>query len=172
MSRRFGPHFVYYERYLPMGFKDSSHMKAFSAIPALLVQVGIVLGLAASRLPGIGKWIANSFSPVGTGMSDADCQNGFVEVYAEVESPPDNAGKVDKANCFLKFKGDACNWVTAQCVCEAALCLLLDRDSLPPKSVDGFGSPAEILGGSLLKRLMRSKVRQVQCTTNARKATD
>ena len=104
--------------------------------------------------------------------------------------------KVSKANCFLRFKGDPGNWITAQCVCEAALCLLLKEDEnktssdatsssarsgsggfgkrncLPPNSDDGFGSPAEILGDALLHRLVNNKIRPVQCTTNVRMETD
>mmetsp|Transcript_789 Transcript_789/g.1045 ORF Transcript_789/g.1045 Transcript_789/m.1045 type:complete len:472 (-) Transcript_789:202-1617(-) len=172
LTQKYGPNFVYYERFLPVGFKYSTHLKAFSVIPVLITQLAILIGITILKLPVIGIWLAHQLFPMGTGPKDEECQNGFVEVYAEVEGLPDKDGKVDKANCFLKFKGDPGNWVTAQCVSEAALCLLHDRDSLPTNSLDGFGSPAELLGNCLLDRLRKSKVRPVHCRTNVRKATD
>lgn len=169
--------FVYLERFLPVGFPDSLRFKALSVIPVLIVQVATLIFLLVLSLPVIGPWAVNTFFPLGSGMSDESCQAGFAHVYAEVESSiPDGKGgqrtKVNKANCFLKFEGDPANWVTAQCVSEAALCLLLDRAKLPPKSEDGFGSPAEILGQPLLQRLTTSKIRPVQYTVNVRIATD
>jgi len=172
IARKYGPNFVYYERYLPVGFRYSTVLKGFSIIPAVLTQIGMMIGAAALKFPILGALIAHLLFPVGSGMSDQDCQKGFAEVYAEVEGPPNVLGKVDKANCYIKFKGDPGNWVTAQCVTEAALCLLLDKTSLPARSEDGFGTPAEILGGSLLKRLKESKVRPVEVTTDVRKAAD
>ena len=172
LSRRYGPNFVYYERYLPVGFRYSAHLKLFSFIPALFVQAGMLLGIAALKMPLIGQILSKVFFPVGTGPNDDACQSGEAEIYAEVETAADSNGKVNKSNCFLRFSGDPTNWVTAQCVCESALCLILEKKSLPPKSDDGFGTAAEILGGSLLKRLKNSKVRPVYCSTNVRKATD
>uniref|UniRef100_A0A7S2YFX2 Saccharopine dehydrogenase NADP binding domain-containing protein n=1 Tax=Entomoneis paludosa TaxID=265537 RepID=A0A7S2YFX2_9STRA len=172
IAKKYGPNFVYYERFLPVGFKYSAHLKGFSVIPAVVVQLGIMLGMFVLKLPIIGSWLTHTFFPIGSGMSDEGCQAGHAEVYAEVESAPDSNGKIDKANCLLKFKGDPGNWTTAQCVSESALCLLLDRRSLPTKSDDGFGTPAEILGGSLLKRLKDSRVRKVECATDVRMAAD
>ena len=172
LTQKYGPNFVYYERFLPVGFKYSAHLKAFTVIPAIFVQLMILVTLGIMKIPVVGNWLTHILFPVGTGMTDDACQLGFSEVYAEVQGPPDQDGKVDKANCFLEFKGDPGNWTTAQCVTEAALSLLLDKESLPPRSVDGFGSPAELLGDVLLKRLTGSKVRPVQCTTNVRKAAD
>jgi len=57
----------------------------------------------------------------------------------------------------------------AQCVSEAALTLLLDRKDLPPRSADGFGTPAELLGKPLLSRLQNTSVRPVDVETNVRK---
>ncbi|KAL7578113.1 hypothetical protein ACA910_012562 [Epithemia clementina (nom. ined.)] len=170
--------FVYYERYIPVGFPLALQLKAFSMIAVLFTQFGFYLFMFVVKLPIIGPWVVNTLYPIGSGISDESCQSGFSEIYAEVQTsiPMSDGGihkkKVSKANCFLKFKGDPGNWITAQCVSEAALCLLLDKDKLPPKSDDGFGSPVEILGGTLLQRLTKTKVRPVQCTTNVRIATD
>ena len=170
--------FVYYERFLPVGFAGSIQLKALSIIAVVMSQMALILGFFILRLPLLGSWLAHTIFPLGSGMSDESCQNGFVEMYTEVESSTDSScggrptNKVNKANCFLKFKGDPGNWVTAQCVSEAALCLLLDQESLPPKSEDGFGSPTEILGGTLVKRLTNTKIRPVECTTHVRLDTD
>ena len=67
-----------------------------------------------------------------------------------------------KASCSMTFTGDATCWITAQCVCEAALCLLLDDKRLPPKSTDGFGTPAQLLGGCLWTRLTTNPIRPVR----------
>ena len=78
-----------------------------------------------------------------------------------------------KANCLLQFDGDPGNWTMAQCVSEAALALVLDRKDLPPRGNstkhDGFGTPAELLGSALLKRLTNTKIRPAQCVTHVRK---
>ena len=169
--------FVYNERHLPVGFRGSIHLKAFSVIAVILTELVLLLCVLIIKLPFLGPMVCHAIFPVGSGMSDEACQDGYVEIYAEVQSKPVAIAaaamdKVNKGNSFLKFKGDPANWVTSQCVSEAALCLLLDREQLPPRSVDGFGSPVEILGGTLLKRLTESKVRPVEYSTNVRIATE
>jgi hypothetical protein len=47
--------------------------------------------------------------------------------------------------------------------------LLHDRSDLPPKSDDGFGTPAELIGKVLLTRLMENKVRKVDIYTKVQK---
>jgi short subunit dehydrogenase-like uncharacterized protein len=59
--------------------------------------------------------------------------------------------------------------VTAQCVGEAALSLVHNRSELPARSEDGFGTPAELLGPVLLKRLQESKVRAVKVVKTERR---
>ena len=86
----------------------------------------------------------------------------------QVPSKASNGGVVlpqrpsTKASCSMTFTGDATCWITAQCVCEAALCLLLDDKRLPPKSTDGFGTPAQLLGGCLWTRLTTNPIRPVR----------
>lgn len=184
IALNYGPKFVYYERYVPVGFKGSLLWKALSILSVVRFQICAFLGMTLLKLPLIGSWVAHGFFPVAPhGKPDAHGQHEVVEVYAEVQSKSTGAGdgalfggrKVNKANCFLKFQGDSGNLVTAQCVCEAALCLLFDKDSLPPTTKssnrDGFGSPAEILGETLVKRLITNQIRPVQCITNVRMAT-
>jgi short subunit dehydrogenase-like uncharacterized protein len=97
---------------------------------------------------------------------------GFAEVYAEVvanAASPTSKGNVDRAACRISFQGDPGNLVTAQCICESALALLYDRQELPERSEDGFGTPAEIIGTVLLQRLRQTRVRVVQVETKAQK---
>jgi short subunit dehydrogenase-like uncharacterized protein len=63
---------------------------------------------------------------------------------------------------------DPGNYVTAQCVCEAALALVFNKGELPPRSEDGFGTPAELLGFALIRRLKESPVRPVILETLVR----
>jgi short subunit dehydrogenase-like uncharacterized protein len=63
---------------------------------------------------------------------------------------------------------DPGNYVTAQCVCEAALALVFNKGELPPRSEDGFGTPAELLGFALIRRLKESPVRPVILETHVR----
>lgn len=63
---------------------------------------------------------------------------------------------------------DPANYATAQCVCEAALALVFNRTELPPRSEDGFGTPAELLGFALIRRLKESPVRPVVLETHVR----
>lgn len=169
----YGPNFTYKERFLPLGFRGTTQLQTFSFIPAVLTYLGILLGVFILRLPFIGPLALRLMGGAGSGPSDSMCAGGKAEVYAEVRGPVHaGTGKVDKANCFLKFKGDPGNMVTAQCVSEAALTLLLEEEEdLPKRSKDGFGTPAELLGAALLRRLRTSPVRPVQVVTHVRKKT-
>lgn len=73
---------------------------------------------------------------------------------------------------FLTFYdvsvSDPGNYATAQCVSESALALVFNEGDLPSRSDDGFGTPAELLGDVLLKRLMSTPVRPVVVETLAR----
>jgi short subunit dehydrogenase-like uncharacterized protein len=170
IALNYGPNFVYKERFLPTGFKMTPVLKFVGLLPALIMQIGGLVGFSLLKLPYVGTRLLNWIAPPGSGMSEAWCRAGFAEVYAEASSPVDkNTGCVDRANCNLKFTGDPANWVTSQCVSEAALALILNRDELPARSTDGFGTPAELLGGVLLKRLKDSTIRPVQVCVSVRK---
>jgi short subunit dehydrogenase-like uncharacterized protein len=104
-------------------------------------------------------------------MPDELCKLGSNSVYCKVEGIDANSGaqnrggsdnhKVYTAYSYFTYQGDAGNYVTAQCVAEAALVLVLNRDELPNRSDDGFGTPAELLGAPLLKRFAHTTVRPV-----------
>lgn len=168
IALQYGPNFVYRERFVPAGFQFTEKLKFMSIIPALFIQTVVMVFFAIVKFPFVGEWLVNYFLPPGTGPSDEWCRIGFAEVYAQVSTAKDSFGTVNRANCFMKFSGDPGNYVTAQCLCESAWALLLNRKELPVRSVDGFGTPAELLGNVLLKRLKQSKVRPVLVSTNVR----
>jgi short subunit dehydrogenase-like uncharacterized protein len=172
VALNYGPNFTYRERQVPTGFRFTAQLGLISLLPALLTQLFMLVGFLVLKFPVIGKAIIDRFLPPGTGSSDQLCRAGFAEVYAEVIGPADaKTGRVDKANCFIAFEGDPGNWVTAQCISESALALVLNRDELPPRSQDGFGTPVEVFGGVLLKRLKETKIRPIVVQTSVRLKT-
>jgi short subunit dehydrogenase-like uncharacterized protein len=172
VALKYGPNFTYRERHVPTGFRFTAQLGTISLLPALLTQLGMLVVFLILKLPVIGQAIIDRLLPPGTGSSDQMCRAGFAEVYAEVIGPVDaKTGRVDKANCFIAFEGDPGNWVTAQCISESALALVLNRDELPSRSEDGFGTPVELLGGVLLKRLKETKVRPIVVQTSVRLKT-
>jgi len=169
IALNYGPKFSYQERWVPLGFRWTLGFGLFSTIPSLIVLWFLGLCTVVIKLPIVGDLLLKWFAPPGTGASDAMCQKGFAQVYAEVKAPlPAQEGRVACANAFLEFEGDPGNWVTAQCVVESALSLVLNRKELPTRSKDGFGTPAELLGPVLLKRLKTTSVRPVKVKTNVR----
>jgi len=168
----YGKEFTYRERLYPLGFKLTRMLGIFSVIPAaiylfVLVAVGCILGF-----PVFGKKIADRFFPPGSGAPDAFNKACYTEVYAEVTTKaaaPTADGRVDRGTCYMGFQGDPGNLVTAQVVSEAALALVWDRSNLPGISDDGFGTPAELLGKVLLKRLGETKVRPIKIVTKVQK---
>ena len=168
----YGPKFVYYERNFPLGWSLSGYLGILTLIPALMAQLSILFVLSVMRIPVLGSWLLQTLVPPGSGLPDSVNARGYAQVYAEVTAPaaaPTNPSHVDRATCFMAFEGDPGNLVTAQCVCESALALLWHRDDLPPKSTDGFGTPAQLLGPVLLQRLKDTQVRPVEFFTKFRK---
>mmetsp|Transcript_58479 Transcript_58479/g.174171 ORF Transcript_58479/g.174171 Transcript_58479/m.174171 type:complete len:520 (-) Transcript_58479:206-1765(-) len=153
--------FAYSERFLPMGFTASSAMGIFSLIPAILFQTSTLAMMSVFMIPYLGKRLALILAPPGSGIPDSVNEMGFAEVYAEAHSRTQKYNRIDRGTCRILFKGDPGNLVTAQCVSESALSLVLNRDVLPQKSKDGFGTPAELLGDVLIKRLQESAVRPI-----------
>jgi hypothetical protein len=169
VALKYGPSFTYKERFLPIGYKWTRTFSLLSAIPALVFQVGLFAVSGIFMLPVIGKKLADFILPPGSGVPDAVLDSCYADVYAEVVAKTDSPDKVDRATCLVSFQGDPGNLVTAQCVGEAALCLVHDSCELPARSEDGFGTPAELLGPVLLKRLQGSKVRPVKVVTHVHK---
>jgi hypothetical protein len=170
----YGKDFSVRERYIPFGFFLTRTVGIMAFFPALFVYFCILCAVVVAKLPVIGRKIATTLLPAGSGAPDFLVELGCNSVYATATAKPngkDDAGTVDRGYAYLSFKGDAGNLVTAQCVCEAAMALVLDRDSLPPRSDDGFGTPAELLGNVLLKRFQETKVRPVEVKTSVRTGT-
>lgn len=115
------------------------------------------------RLPVIGTKVA-SLMPAGSGVPDSLVYMGSNSTYCKVDGIDGDASHT--AYAFLKYDGDAGNATTAQCVAESALALVFNRERLPKRSEDGFGTPAEILGNALLQRFQSTKVRPVTVKTS------
>jgi len=168
--------FVYSERFLPWGFLGSIKFQFLSLLAVLSFQWWFTLTVLLLKMPLIGSILVQlmtlrhqAFVQQGRKAEYIACERGYVVVYAQVKSTL-NDSAYDTANCCLKFWGDAGRWVTAQCVGEAALALLLDKAKLPT-STHGFGTPAQVLGRPLLERLIKSPVRPVECCIHVRNST-
>jgi short subunit dehydrogenase-like uncharacterized protein len=174
IALNYGKDFTVQERYLPLGLYFTRVVGIMALIPMLLLQLGILCMVAVLKTPWIGKKLATIIAPAGSGPPDRFCEMGSNGVYAMVTAKPeceDAEGKVDRAYAYISMKGDAGNLVTAQCVSESALALIWNRDELPERNEDGFGTPAELLGKPLLKRLKENKVRPVEVSVVVRKGT-
>ena len=168
----YGKSFTYRERFYPVGFKFTRMLGLFSIIPAAIYYITLVIVGCILGMPVIGRKVANFLFPPGSGSPDAFNEACYCDVYAEVtteSSSPTADHRVDRATCHMGFQGDPGNLVTAQVVSESALSLLWDRANLPMISDDGFGTPAELLGKVLLKRLGGTKIRPVKIVTTFRK---
>jgi short subunit dehydrogenase-like uncharacterized protein len=166
----YGTSFTYRERLYPAGYKFTRMMGIFSIIPVMIYFVTMIFIGFVFGIPLIGKKLADKCFPPGTGPPDVFNQSCFTNVYAEVTAQaaaPTAGDRVDRATCYIGFQGDPGNLVTAQLVSESALALLWDRSSLPQSC--GFGTPSELLGKVLLKRLGETKVRPIKITTTVRK---
>lgn len=163
--------FTYKERMTTLPIKQTRMIGLFSIILAIYTMACVVGIFVLFKLPYIGKRLAHWILPPGSGSSDAMNEMGHTEVLANVKGEVFSNGELvsndypDRASCHIHFEGDAGNLVTAQCVVESALSLLLNRSELPQRSVDGFGTPAQLLGNVFLKRLMNTAVRPVRITT-------
>lgn len=169
--------FTYWERVFPVGFDVTRCLNVFSIIPALSYSFALAAITVTLKIPVVGQKLLDCVVPPGSGVPDWVNEMGYSHVYAEALTPStitssgkkstaNASGFVDRGTCMLRFQGDPGNLVTAQCVSEAALTLVYNRDALPAKSDDGFGTPAEILGDPLLSRLLESNVRKVTIETN------
>ncbi len=132
----------------------------------------MLVAAAFFRLPKVGKALANVMAPPGSGAPDWLVNIGNCAVYAVATAPHSSGAMVNRGYAFLSFQGDPGNAVTAQCVCESALALLLEQGDLPPRSLDGFGTPAELLGSALLKRFRQTSIRPITIRTAAKLGTD
>mmetsp|Transcript_23692 Transcript_23692/g.33256 ORF Transcript_23692/g.33256 Transcript_23692/m.33256 type:complete len:463 (-) Transcript_23692:1436-2824(-) len=165
IALKYGPKFTYRERYLPLGYTRTLYTKWLSAIPALFMLSSILAMTAILKLPIIGKRLAMLVLPPGSGSPDYINERGYATVHAQVIAETTSSGP-SRATCEMKFQGDPGNLVTGQTASESALSLVFNRSELPPRSKDGFGTPAELLGRVLLKRLKMSTVRPVQISTS------
>ena len=172
LALNYGLNFTYSERWPILGFRATRALGIFSAIPALIFQMLFGVGIILFKIPFISQKLLDIIYPPGAGPPDFLSRRGTCEVYSEVTAKaaaPTRNGNVDRAACHIRFQGDASNLVTSQVVCESALSLLHNRSELPPRSDDGFGTSAELVGKVLLKRLKENKVRKVEIETKVQK---
>jgi hypothetical protein len=160
------------ERFLPLGFKWTRTFSIFALFPMIGLHICMLAVAGLFRVPKLGKRLAQFLAPPGSGAPDWLVNLGSCSVYAVVTARQASGNLVDRGYAYLSFQGDPGNAVTAQCVCEAALTLLLDRDKLPPKSIDGFGTPSELLGSALLERFQKCSIRPITIKLTTRLGTD
>jgi short subunit dehydrogenase-like uncharacterized protein len=168
VALKYGSRFSYRERFLPVGYAFTTKLGPISIIPASIAWFAVMVGGIVLKMPVLGARIANWLLPPGSGMSEDACRRGKTEIYAQAETVKDAQGCTDRASCRIKFEGDPGNWATAQCVTESALCMVLNKTDMPPRSDDGFGTPAELLGYALIQRLQYTSIRPVSFQTDVR----
>lgn len=172
LALNYGPNFTYRERWAFLGFGIMRAMGILSVFPALLFLSVMGVFMSLLKFPYFGKKMVDIIYPPGTGVPDYINKACSCEVYTEVTSKaksPTIDGNLDRAAVHMRFKGDAANIVTSQCVGESALALLHNRSELPERSEDGFGTPAELIGVVLLKRFQENKVRKIKIETKVQK---
>mmetsp|Transcript_4632 Transcript_4632/g.5883 ORF Transcript_4632/g.5883 Transcript_4632/m.5883 type:complete len:470 (+) Transcript_4632:37-1446(+) len=154
-----GSSFTYGERFFPLPFSHCRKWGMWTIVPSLLTLAALFFITCLFKLPFVGKKLALWLLPPGTGSPDFINRRGYAQVRARVET-----SEKEMATCVMTFEGDPGNLVTAQCVVESALCLLLHKGELDKDRV-GFGTPVEMFGDILMKRLKESPVRKVDITT-------
>jgi hypothetical protein len=159
----YGLGFKAQERIVPLGYLGTKLASIFILFPMVMLHCLALMIVGVLRLPVVGKKVAN-LVPAGSGVPDSLVYMGSNSTYCRVDGNDGDSSHA--AYSFLKFEGDAGNATTAQSVAESALALVFNRDSLPKRSEDGFGTPAEILGDALLQRFQSTKVRPVTVKTS------
>ena len=158
----YGKNFEYYERFISVPEDMLEQAGILTAIPATLVQLMFGLGFSLTRLPVVGEEIVKTLFPPGSAAPDIFNKQCLTQVHASAYPSDESSSNGMYGLCNLDFEGDPGNLATSQCVAESALCLLWNRDELPPKTHDGFGTPAQQLGAALLHRLEHTTIRPIK----------
>jgi len=113
------------------------------------VTAGSALFMGSVEVPAVRRALGAVLPKPGSGPSQAAMDSGWFtcDLIAEGED-----GR--KPRAVFRDRGDPGNRVTTKCVCEAALCLALDGETLPggPRR-GGLLTPATALGDVLVRRL-------------------
>ena len=119
---------------------------------AMGISAGLGLFTSLCKVPA-GRTVLKKISPKpGTGPSEKTLDSGFFRLI--LIGTAENGIKV---RATLKDSGDPGNRVTVKIICEAALSLALQRDSLPGGNErGGILTPATGLGLVLAERLKRA----------------
>ena len=110
---------------------------------------------AMARLPGVNRVIESVAPAPGEGPSEETMDAGFFECLL--------VGRADdgsRAWARLEDSGDPGNRATVKFICEAALCLALERERLPTRA--GLLTPAAAFGDVFAERL-RAVGMRIEC---------
>jgi short subunit dehydrogenase-like uncharacterized protein len=124
--------------------------------PAKALAMSVVLGALNGALAR--PWSRRLLHPLvpapGKGPSERSMNNGWFR--SEHLAVGENGSQV---RASLYRRGDPSNRATVRFVCEAALCLALERDALPGGAArGGILTPATALGAVLIRRLREAGV--------------
>lgn len=131
------------------GFSYQECMYFNELLPMKTLAMSGALGLmGALSVLGVPSFVRNALPSPGTGPSEKQRESGFFKnwVVGYTES-----GEQVKAYVF--DKGDPGNDITVKILCEAAMALVFDTDSLPGHYAGGVLTPAVALGDALIDRL-------------------
>lgn len=134
-----------YQEYMNLG--KSASLFASTAVSAMAGTMNIL-----GRIPGAPNLLEKIVPKPGEGPSEEAMDNGFFECLL-VGTAEDGS----KAWANISGEGDPGNRATLTFLCESALCLVCDRDTLPGgKSRAGFLTPATAFGQVLVERLRKT----------------
>jgi len=140
-------------RYGP-SFKYDEFLETPSTFRAVLLTIGMVLGVGSIMLPPL-RWILQKLLPSpGQGPSEEVLGNGWIQTTNLTTSVPSPAHPVPiQVQTVMKGRGDPGYFLTSIIISEAAL-LLLSVDKLPSLArKGGVLTPMTAFGNVLIERL-------------------
>ncbi|KAJ6497433.1 Saccharopine dehydrogenase-domain-containing protein [Mycena sanguinolenta] len=144
-------------RYGP-GFQYSELLVTGGAVKAVLLTLGMAIGLGAMLISPL-RWLLKKVLPQsGEGPSESVRNNGFMKVTNITTAIPSPGAAPLQVKSVMVGKGDPGYKLTSVLISEAALSLALtSRDALPPIGRrGGVLTPATALGDVLVDRLAAS----------------
>lgn len=136
----------HYQEYLRVG------RGLTAAAAASTLSGSMAISQLAMKLPAMRKLVAAVAPKAGYGPSVASMDGGSFRCELVATNAAGN-----EMRGLIADQGDPGNRATTKMVCEAALCLALEFDSLPGGSTaGGVLTPATALGNTLVQRLRRA----------------
>lgn len=107
---------------------------------------------------GAFRWLARALGPKpGDGPSPSAIKNGWFKLVNVTTSVPSSSKPLLRAKTVIEGKGDPGYLLSAHMIAEAALCIVLHADSLPPFGRrGGVLTPTTALGDVLVERLKKA----------------